>query len=360
MAERLDSRINLLIESLLTTKDTTGQFTEKLADGRVVDTKSWNVWDWQQGVGLYGVWTYFQKTGSNKAYEIVVKWFEDNLSFQPPKNINTMAPLLTLACLYEKTRNEKYKPVLQDWAEFIMKKLPRTTSGCFQHTTSRHLNEEQIWDDTLFMTVLPLAKIGILFNLPEYVETAKLQFLLHLQYLFDTESGLFFHGWTFDGRNNFGKVKWGRGNAWITVAIPIVLELLNLPETDAFRVFLVEAFRSQTSALAKLQDPESGMFYTVLDAPQDKENYIEASATAGFTCGISKGIKLGIIGPEYEQVMNKSFKAVVDRVLPDGKLKDTSFGTRVGDSKAYYYGIPLTDMPYGQALAIMCLLEGLD
>lgn len=360
MMSDLRTKINLLIDNLLITKDTTGEFTQKLADGRVVDTKAWNVWDWQQGVGLYGVWDYYKKTGDHRAFDIVAKWFDDNLEFQPPKNINTMAPLLTLACLYEETKNERYRPVIEEWAEFIMRELPRTTSGCFQHTTSRHLNEEQIWDDTLFMTVLPLIKIGLLFKNTEYVETGKTQFLLHIQYLFDTESGLFFHGWNFDGRNHFGRVKWGRGNAWITAVIPIVIELLNLPESDSFRVFLVEVFRAQVFALSKLQDTTSGMFYTVLDTPNDKENYIEASATAGFSCGISKGIKQGLLGPEYEQLKSSCFNAIVERVLPDGKLKDTSFGTRVGDSKAYYYEIPLTDMPYGQALAIMCLIEGLD
>jgi hypothetical protein len=71
--------------------------------------------------------------------------------------------------------------------------------------------------------------------------------------------------------------KWVRGNAWITLVIPEILQLVNLSETDSFRVFLADIFRSQTSALAKFQDCESGMFFTVLDAPQDEQNYVEAS-----------------------------------------------------------------------------------
>ena len=42
------------------------------------------------------------------------------------------------------------------------------------------------------MTLLPLAKIGKVLNRPACVEEAKKQFLLHLQYLFDTSTGLFF------------------------------------------------------------------------------------------------------------------------------------------------------------------------
>lgn len=61
--------------------------------------------------------------------------------------------------------------------------------------------------------VLPLAKIGKVLNRPHYVEEAKRQFLIHIKYLFDTKTGLFFHGWTFeDGGHNFAKALWGRGN----------------------------------------------------------------------------------------------------------------------------------------------------
>lgn len=61
--------------------------------------------------------------------------------------------------------------------------------------------------------VLPLAKIGKVLNRPHYVEEAKRQFLLHIKYLFDTKTGLFFHGWTFeDGGHNFANALWGRGN----------------------------------------------------------------------------------------------------------------------------------------------------
>ncbi|WP_258567321.1 glycoside hydrolase family 88 protein, partial [Enterobacter sp. Colony194] len=44
-------------------------------------------------------------------------------------------------------------------------------------------NHQQMWDDTLMMTVLPLTKIGKLLNRPEYVEEATYQFLLHVQNL---------------------------------------------------------------------------------------------------------------------------------------------------------------------------------
>jgi unsaturated rhamnogalacturonyl hydrolase len=74
-------------------------------------------------------------------------------------------------------------------------------------------NTQQLWDDTLMMTVLPLAKIGQVLKRPHYIEEAKRQFLIHIKYLFDTKTGLFHHGWTFlDGGHNFANAAWGRGN----------------------------------------------------------------------------------------------------------------------------------------------------
>lgn len=59
------------------------------------------------------------------------------------------------------------------------------------------------------MTVLPLAKIGLVLHKPEYVEEAKRQFLIHIHYLSDRRTGLWFHGWTFeDGGHNFAGALW--------------------------------------------------------------------------------------------------------------------------------------------------------
>lgn len=84
-----------------------------------------------------------------------------------------------------------------------MHDMPRTDFGGMQHITLAEENHQQMWDDTLMMTVLPLAKIGKLLNRPEYVEEATYQFLLHVQNLMDKETGLWFHGWSYEGNHNF-------------------------------------------------------------------------------------------------------------------------------------------------------------
>ena len=171
-----------------------------------------------------------------------------------------------------------------------------------------------MWDDTLMMTVLPLAKIGKLLNKPEYVEEAIYQFLLHVQNLMDRETGLWFHGWNYDGNHNFARARWARGNSWLTIVIPDFLELVDLPENNAVRRYLVQVLNAQIAALAKCQD-ESGLWHTLLDDP---ESYLEASATAGFAYGILKAVRKRYVGAEYAEVAEKAIRGIVKNISPEG------------------------------------------
>jgi unsaturated rhamnogalacturonyl hydrolase len=79
------------------------------------------------------------------------------------------------------------------------------------------------------------------------------QFLVHIKYLFDRQTGLWYHGWTFDGRHNFAGALWARGNCWV-IAIPEIIEMLDLAEGDAFRTFLIDTLAAQVKTLAEHQD----------------------------------------------------------------------------------------------------------
>jgi unsaturated rhamnogalacturonyl hydrolase len=48
---------------------------------------------------------------------------------------------------------------------------------------------------------------------------------------------------------------------------------------------------------------------------------------------------------------------VLDNISEAGELRNVSFGTPVFDTLQGYKDIPLTSMPYGQAMAILALAE---
>lgn len=350
----LHQLINKLVDNLVNITDETGEFLLRLDDGRVIDTKGWAGWEWTHGIGLYGIHQYYRQTGDDRLRAIIDNWFSERFAEgSTTRNVNTVCPFLTLAYRYEETRDPRWLPYLESWADWIMHSMPRTRMDGLQHITLAEENHQQLWDDTLMMTVMPLAKIGRLLNHPAYVEEAKYQFLLHTQHLMDKETGLWFHGWTFEGNHNFANARWARGNSWLTIVIPEFLELLDLPETDATRRYLQEILACQLAALEKCQH-ESGLWHTLLDDPT---SYLEASATAGFAFGMLKAARRHYADARYVAVAEKAIKGIISRINKEGELTQVSFGTGMGKDLDFYRQIPLTSMPYGQAMAILCLVE---
>ena len=353
-SSELHQLINKLVDNLVNITDETGEFLLRLDDGRVIDTKGWAGWEWTHGIGLYGIYHYYQQTRDDRLRAIIDNWFHDRFTEgSTTRNVNTVCPFLTLAYRFEETRDPRWLPYLESWAEWIMHDMPRTDMAGLQHITLAEENHQQLWDDTLMMTVMPLAKIGKLLNRQDYLEEAKYQFLLHTQHLMDKETGLWFHGWTFEGHHNFANARWARGNSWLTIAIPEFLELLDLPEQDATRRYLQQILGCQLAALEKCQD-ESGLWHTLLDDP---DSCLEASATAGFAFGMLKAARRRYTDARYVAVAEKALKGLISRINKDGELTQVSFGTGMGKDLDFYRQIPLTSMPYGQAMAILCLVE---
>ncbi|MGO3791681.1 MAG: beta-galactosidase BglB [Enterococcus gilvus] len=347
------AKIDLLIENLTTIKDSSGEFILDF-DGLKVDDKSWTIWNWPQGVGLYGIYKNYRITKNPAALKVVTDWFEARMEEgAPPKNVNTMAPLLTMAYLYEDTKDTRYLPYLEQWAEWVMNEMPRTKEDGLQHATYGPENTNQLWDDTLMMTVLPLAKIGKLLNRPEYLAEARYQFLIHIKYLMDKKTGLWYHGWTFEGNHNYAEAFWARGNCWLTIAIPEIIEILELTKNDPLRKFLIETLEAQVKTLAEYQ-AESGLWHTLIDDPT---SYEESSATAGFAYGILKAVHKNYLSKTYEKVAYQAIEGLLAQIDENGTVQNVSVGTGMGDSLDFYKNIGITAMPYGQSLTVLCLTE---
>ena len=310
-------------------------------------------WEWTQGVGLYGFWQYYRQTGDPAVLDELAAYYEARLAEGlPGRNVNTTAPLLTLSCLYEHTDDERYGAVCRDWAQWLVDELPKTQGGGFQHLTSDTLNDQELWDDTLFMAVLFLANMGRIEKRGDWIDEAKYQFLLHIRYLADTETGLFFHGWTFLGRHNFARGRWGRGNCWLTASIP---ELVGMIGCEPYLTrYLREVLQSQADALVRYQDP-TGMWHTLIDDP---DSYVEASCTCGFGYGLLAGVRLGLLDEGYRSAALKALDPILDLIDENGTVQQVSYGTPMGRASVdFYKNIELRPMPYGTAMALLFLLE---
>lgn len=331
------------------------QFLENMKGSNLAgdDIRKYRHWEWTQGVGLYGLWRLFEKTRDEKYLDILTTYFDNQMTVGfPSLNVNTVTPFLTMSYVGEYLGSEKYLAPCRESAAWIMAHFPRTREGGFQHMTSDTLNDQELWDDTLFMTVLFLANMGRIEGKREYIEEAQYQFLLHAKYLADRETGLWYHGWTFNGRHNFAGAFWGRGNCWITIAIPEFLGMVDC--APAVRRMLTELLRAQVESLVKYQD-ESGMWHTVID---DRDSYVETSASCGFAYGILRGVHAGLLDKRYAEAAMKALDPILGYIGDDGVVNQVSYGTPMGrESKDFYKKIPIQPMPYGQALAMLLLIE---
>lgn len=317
------------------------------------DISRYQYWEWTQGVGLYGLWKLFSYEKKESYLEMLTRFYDRQIGIGfPALNVNTAAPYLAMSFLAEYTGEEKYLRPCVEAAEKIMSEFPRTDEGGFQHKTSDSLNEQELWDDTLYMTVLFLANMGRILRNQAMTEEAQYQFLLHEKYLCDKVSGLWYHGWTFKEKNNFAGAFWGRGNCWITMAIPEFLEICDCNE--AVKRLLVNTLREQVQSLRALQ-AENGMWHTLVD---DADSYVEASATCGFAYGILRAVKDGLVDKSYLETAAKAVSPIMECISEDGVVRQVSYGTPMGrTTRDFYKQIELKSMPYGQALAILFLME---
>jgi len=315
---------------------------------------SMDVWDWSQGVGLFSLYLYYKETGNKEILDYLIQWFDGQIAKGlPEKNVNTMCPLLTLSYLYEETGRSEYLRICEVWAKYAAEEMPRTPESGITHTAVDSSNQGELWDDTLYMTVLFMARIGVVLGKKSYVEESVRQFLVHLKYLTDTRTGLFFHGWTFEENHNFAGAKWGRGNAWYTAGLVDYLDMVEL--ADGVKGYLLSSLERQVAELAELQ-ADSGMWHTLLDDPTA---YEETSATAGFAYGILKAVRKGYIGESYRETGLRALKAVIGKIDDKGAVHGVSYGTRMGRTLQFYKDIPLCPMPYGQSMALLMLVESL-
>lgn len=318
-------------------------------------SRSLAAWDWPHGIGLFGLWKQYAYTGDEKILDDLCRWYDSRLRIGlPPRNVNTVTPFLTMAFLYEKRKNEEWADVMKDLAAWIMSDMPRTPEGGIQHKHAQLDNHGDLWDDTLFMTCLFLAKAGKVFSRKDWVDEAVYQALLHMKYLTDRKTGLWYHAWSFDRRDNYAEALWGRGNCWITVFIPEFIDIVN-PE-ESVRRMLVNALASQIESLVRYQD-ESGLWHTLINDPS---SYLESSATAGFSAGIFKAVRMGYVGKEYLSAAERALEVLYGEIDEDGTVLNVSYGTNVGHDLDHYRNIPIRPMQYGQGLTMMAVIEGTE
>ncbi|MEG0896895.1 MAG: glycoside hydrolase family 88 protein [Ruthenibacterium sp.] len=364
----IDEKLDLVLNALMHLQQPAfmqGENAEQTNTKRGVYARDFgmDVWDWPQGVGLYGLEKLQTFCGDARYDAFLEDWMQNNFKEGlPSRNINTTAPYLTLLSLAQRTQNTTYEALCKQQADWLLNGLPHTKDGGFQHVTtgftgkdSVKLNESELWIDTLFMAVLFLAKAGAVYQNETWTAEAVRQILIHIKYLYEKKTGLFYHGWSFNRNDNFGGIFWSRGNAWFTYGILELLETFGDTIDSGLKGFILDTFKAQINAIVPLQ-AESGLWHTILD---DAESYEEVSGTAAFAAGILKGIRLGILDDSLLPCAEKALCGVIANIGADGIVAHVSSGTGIGLDADHYKNIVIAPISYGQSMTMFALIEAL-
>ena len=314
-------------------------------------------WDWQQGVGLYGLIRAYETLGE-PAYLEYCKLYVDRLLAEDKVSysINGAIVFETVLKLYEHLGEERYRVEMRYFLRWLLRSAAKCQNGCFEHSwfeTDVHL-VEQVWIDTLFMAGIVLADSARLFEREDCRAEVFAQFAAHQACLQDPATGLYRHFYDGVKQSYIAGAFWGRGNGWLAASLVDMLTALGLDDPGCGE--LVASFQRQMAAVALLQEA-NGMFHTILDDPA---TYLEMSATAALGYAALRGTRLGILAAEFQSLGDRAVTATLANIKKNGIVTNVSSGTGGFISYEAYNQIPIAPRWYGQALAILLLCEALE
>lgn len=218
--------------------------------------------------------------------------------------------------LYRETGEERYRQAADLLRQQLMKH-PRTSEGAFWH---KQIYPYQIWLDGLYMGAPFYAEyIREFADIKDYSDVTQ-QFKLCYQHTRDAQTGLLYHAWDekkeqpwCDPTTGLSKNFWGRSIGWFVMALVDVLDIL--PEDQEDRESIIQMLSETMEALMKVQDQASGVFYQVLNLPDAKGNYLEASASCMILYAVAKGLRKGYLPARYQVKAEQIRKGIIEEFI---------------------------------------------
>ncbi len=203
----------------------------------------------------------------------------------------------------------------------------------------------RFWIDDLYMIACLQVQAFKATGQEKFLDRASLLALEYLRKL-QQPNGLFYHG-------PEAPYYWGRGNGWVAAGLAELLSALP-PKHPRFSE-IVSGYTRMMSTLKQLQ-AKNGMWRQLVDR---FDSWEESSATAMFAYAMHVGVHKGILAErQYRPACDKAWAALVDRIEPDGRLRDVCAGTGQSRDAAYYLERPrVTGDLHGQAAILWLCAE---
>jgi len=317
------------------------------------DPASWgmdiNDWDWNAGVGMTAISDYYEKTQNPAILQFITDWVAANKHQCAKKDhVNYLAPLAIYPEMYLRTQDPYYRDTAVEYADWVVANAARSKDGVFFHGA---VVSEEIWADTVFMALVFLSRTARLTGNTTIADQVIRQLLSHLQLLQDEKTGVLYHGYHCIGNHHMSGALWTRGNSWVVIGAPIILETLSdmveVPEEIADR------YGRLVQGLLNYQ-AENGLWHTVMDRP---DFYQETSGSAGVAGGILKAVRIRLLEEDKRRYALKAMEGVIGQINAEGAVEGVSGGTPIMPSIDAYGQLTRYPTLYGQGLTLLMLSE---
>lgn len=230
-------------------------------------------------------------------------------------NLDNINPAKVILFLYRETGEAKYKKAA-DLIRVQVERQPLTHSGGFWH---KRIYPHQMWLDGVYMSSPFYAEYAAMFHEPEAFDFIAKQAVLLWEHARDPKTGLLYHAWDesrgmkwSDNVTGCSPNFWGRSVGWYFMALVDALD--HIPSDHPGRKKLLEIVKGLSAAVTAVQDPESGVWYQVLDQKDRAGNYKEASASCMFIYSLAKAIRLGYIEKSYLTAVEEGFAGILEHL----------------------------------------------
>ena len=281
-------------------------------------------WDYTAGLVLLAVHRVGEATG-RPAYAdyvrrnmdhfvdangTIVGYKQDEFNLDPINQGRLLFPL------FARTKDPRYRTAIETLRTHL-RAQPRTAEGVFWH---KQIYPQQMWLDGLYMAEPFYVTYAKTFADTAAFTDALHQFLLLAARARDPCTGLMYHAWDAshtqpwaDTTTGLSPNYWGRAVGWYLMAAMDVLD--GVPAAHPDRVALLEVVRELADAVARVQDPVSGLWYQVLDQPGRRGNYREASGSSMFVYAFAMSARKGGLEPRYRALASRGFDGLVRELV---------------------------------------------
>lgn len=289
-------------------------------------------WNYQWGLVLKGIEEVWRATGD----PIYLDYIQRNVDhFVQPDgtirgyrleeyNVDRLNPGKAIFPLYEKTGDSKYERAL-DCLRSQLDTHPRTISGGFWH---KKIYPNQMWLDGIYMADAFYAQYeGSMLPSKSRSDRARSAFediahqiILIEEHTRDPKTGLLYHAWDESHAQRWANPQtgcsphfWGRALGWYAMALADVLDFF--PRAHPRRDQIIAILARTLDAVRQAQDPDTHVWFQILDQGPRPGNYRESSASCMFVYAMAKGARHKYLSPEYAAVARAAFAGILSQFV---------------------------------------------